>query len=341
MNVARQSISSHAGLRALVPDLFEPRSATYWVDFLFHVLVGWAAFVWALVPTLPTWQQALLLVISSLALYRSVIFTHELVHVRRGKLPGFRLLWDVLCGIPLLVPSFMYDGVHQEHHFRSHYGTPADGEYLPFGRPPRSLMIWYLLSHILIPLLLAVRFGLIGPLSWLIPRFRHYVWVHMSSLSIDPTYRRPVPEQNPNSWVIQETACTIFVWCILALTASGWIGSEVLIQWYGMAVAVLTLNGLRTLVAHRYRNNGGTLTFDQQLLDSVNLAGKSPLIPLLAPVGLRYHGLHHLFPTMPYHNLGTAHRRLLQRLPDDAPYRLTIEPGFWSAFMKLWRSAGR
>ncbi len=38
------------------------------------------------------------------------------------------------------------------------------------------------------------------------------------------------------------------------------------------------------------------------------------------PVGLRYHALHHLFPFLPYHNLGKAHARLIARLPAGSPY---------------------
>ena len=49
---------------------------------------------------------------------------------------------------------------------------------------------------------------------------------------------------------------------------------------------------------------------------------------LIAPVGLRYHALHHWIPSLPYHNLGRAHRLLIGALAPDAPYGKTIEPGF-------------
>ncbi len=330
--------SSHASLRSTVADLFEPRALIYWSDFLFHVTVGWLTFIYALTPTLAAWQQWSLIIISSFALFRSAVFTHELVHLRRDRLQVFRLTWGALCGIPLLVPSFLYDGVHQEHHFRSQYGTKGDGEYLPFGRASHLLLFGYLLSHILAPGLLLLRFAVIGPLSWRWPWLRRRVLIRMSSLSIDPTYRRTLPEQIPMSWIMQDVACTIFIWSVLVLIAYDVVPAAALGQWYVMTVLVLTFNGIRTLVAHRYRNEGGTMSFDAQLLDSINLTGHSPFTPLLAPVGLRYHALHHLFPTMPYHNLVAAHRRLLSDLPDDAIYRQTIEPGLVSAFVKLWRS---
>jgi hypothetical protein len=59
----------------------------------------------------------------------------------------------------------------------------------------------------------------------------------------------------------------------------------------------------------------------------------------LFPVGLRYHGLHHLLPSLPYHSLGIAHRRLMAQLPADSPYRSTIRGGFLETAGELWRSA--
>jgi fatty acid desaturase len=63
------------------------------------------------------------------------------------------------------------------------------------------------------------------------------------------------------------------------------------------------------------------------------------LTELLFPVGLRYHCLHHLFPALPYHSMGIAHRRLMAQLPADSPYRGTMRRGFLEAAGKLWRSA--
>ena len=51
-----------------------------------------------------------------------------------------------------------------------------------------------------------------------------------------------------------------------------------------------------------------------------------------------FHALHHLFPTLPYHNLGIAHRRLREQLPPDSFYHLTVEPGLWAALKAHWRN---
>lgn len=330
--------SSHALLRSEVADLFEPDPRIYWTDLAIHAGLGWTALGLAVI--YQGWAGLAFLAAAALALYRAVIFTHELVHVRRDALPGFRAAWDAVCGVPLMAPSFLYDGVHQEHHFRHHYGTPEDGEYLPFGHPPRWTMGLYLVSHAVIPLLAVLRFGVIAPASWVLPALRGHVLRRMSSLSIDPRYVRTLPETIPWSWRVQEAACAALVWAAAWGLWAGWLPVRLLAVWYAVVVVILVLNGIRTLAAHRYANRDGTMTREEQLLDSVNIAGRSPLTPLLAPVGLRYHALHHLFPTMPYHRLGEGHRRLMRTLPADAPYRATVEQGFLPALADLWRRAG-
>jgi fatty acid desaturase len=112
-----------------------------------------------------------------------------------------------------------------------------------------------------------------------------------------------------------------------------------LIHAYLTGVAVITLNAVRTLGAHRYVYTGEELTFLQQLLDSLTYPTRPWLNELWAPVGLRFHALHHLFPSLPYHALGRAHRRLMAHLPADSAYRHTIAPGLWPVLRDLWRNA--
>ncbi|HEX3726347.1 MAG TPA: fatty acid desaturase, partial [Pirellulales bacterium] len=108
---------------------------------------------------------------------------------------------------------------------------------------------------------------------------------------------------------------------------------------YPLSVAILFLNAIRTLGAHRYTNTGGEVTFVSQLLDSINYPHHPLITSLWAPVGLRFHALHHLFPSMPYHNLTEAHRRLMAELPADSPYRRTECSSLCRALVQLWHTS--
>ena len=91
--------------------------------------------------------------------------------------------------------------------------------------------------------------------------------------------------------------------------ASGTLIDGFLIQGYLIAVTLVVINNVRTLGAHRWMGDGSELSFEEQLLDSVNYPHRAWTTELWGPMGTRYHALHHLFPSLPYHNLGIAHRR--------------------------------
>jgi fatty acid desaturase len=75
------------------------------------------------------------------------------------------------------------------------------------------------------------------------------------------------------------------------------------------------------------------------MLDSVNIPGNKWMTPLWAPVGLRFHATHHLFPDLPYHSLGEAHRRLMQDNGENSLYGLTVSSGLVSTLNQLWNHA--
>jgi fatty acid desaturase len=98
------------------------------------------------------------------------------------------------------------------------------------------------------------------------------------------------------------------------------------------------INQLRTLVAHLWENEGEAMTVTAQYLDSVNVPPPGTLPELWAPVGLRYHALHHLLPSVPYHNLAAAHRQLMATLDIDSPYRQGNYTGMFPLVAKIARS---
>jgi fatty acid desaturase len=107
-----------------------------------------------------------------------------------------------------------------------------------------------------------------------------------------------------------------------------------------MAVATF-VNQLRTLVAHDWASDGAPMSLADQFRDSINVPPPGWLPLLWAPVGLRYHALHHLAPRVPYHNLAEAHRRLVQALPAGSGYHVARRKGLIDAIGVLVRRTRR
>jgi fatty acid desaturase len=331
---------SLAQARYIVKDLFTPRPVIYWVDFLASALGGMLCFSLVRRRLEPfSVEQGIVFVICCLLFYRATLFTHEMTHFRAGSFRNFRMAWNLLCGIPFLMPSFMYY-THVEHHMRKHFGTDRDGEYLPLGTTSPSHILVYLCQPFLIPIIAVVRFLILAPISWVSPRFREFVHRHASSMVMDPTYIRPLPTRTVlRIFRMQEALC--FLWCvgIITVMSLGIVPPGFLPTAYAVSVVILFLNAIRTLGAHRYTNDEGQMTFVEQMLDSINYPRQPFLSALWAPVGLRFHALHHLFPSLPYHNLAKAHAQLMAELPTDSPYRLTESPSLTAALCELYRNS--
>lgn len=308
-------------------DVLAPSRAIYWGDFVGSALIGYAALVGSVVASSAT-VAILCGVVAVLALYRAMSFIHELTHIKHSALPGFRAGFNALVGVPMLIPSFMYEGVHNLHHARTRYGTADDPEYLPLAlMKPWTLPLFILVSA-LAPVALLFRYAVLAPLSLVSPRLRTVVVERYSALAINPSFRRRAPEgEEKRRWELVEAAASLWAIAIVALVATGVIP----LRAFGIAMAVASgvavLNQVRTLVAHLWENEGEAMSVTAQYLDSVNVPPPALLPMLWAPVGLRYHALHHLLPSLPYHALGTVHRRLSEALGDESPYHKASHAG--------------
>lgn len=322
--------------RDLTKDLEQARAAIYWPDMLGSALVGYTALAGAIVLPNPL-AAALCALVAILALYRALLFIHELTHIHRDALPGFRTAWNLLVGIPMLTPSFMYEGVHTLHHKRTQYGTADDPEYLPLAlMKPWSLPLFVAIA-LLAPAALLLRSAVLVPLGAILPPVRTLVWERASSLSINPDFRRRPPEGELTRRVFwQETGGTLWAWTLLASTQL--LGWRPLLVALAIFAVVALLNQLRTLVAHLWENDGAAMTVTAQFLDSVNVPPPGRIAEIWAPVGLRYHALHHLMPSMPYHALPECHRRLVTALGAGSTYHGANHPGMWHLVARIARS---
>ena len=303
----------------LTRDLQRPRPLIYWSDFLGSAALGYGALLGATFATSVPLALGLGLV-AVIALYRATLFIHEITHLDHSRLPGFRVAWNLLLGVPTMLPSFLYEGIHIIHHTRTRYGTAADPEYLPLAlMRPWSLPL-FLLAAVLMPFLLLLRFGVIGPLSLLFPPMRRIVIARFSGLQMNPRFERRPPEGAfARQWFWEELGASLVAIALIVTTATGLLPLHAFLTIMAVLAGVAVLNQLRTLVAHLWENEGAALTVTAQYLDSTNVPGG--LWPLIwAPVGLRFHALHHLLPSLPYHALAEAHRRLLATLGNGSTY---------------------
>jgi fatty acid desaturase len=325
----------------LTRDLHTPKQWLYWTDCLLSAAVGYAGMATAMFAASP-WVAVIGGAIAMLALYRAELFIHEISHLKHALLPGFRFGWNMLVGIPLLVPSFMYEGLHNLHHARTRYGTDQDPEYLPLARMKPWTLPVFLLVSLLLPVGLLLRFAVLAPLSVLFPRLRRLLVARYSGLQINPAFERRAPEgEARRQWFWQELGASLFAITLIGITVAGILPLRAFLAYVAIISGSAVINQVRTLVAHLWENDGEPLTVTAQYLDSVNVPEPGILPYLWAPVGLRYHALHHLLPSVPYHSLGEAHRRLVAALDTSSVYHQANYPTLSGLVVKLARGTMR
>jgi fatty acid desaturase len=326
-------------MRTLVRDLHRVRPAIFWTDLLATSVIGWGAFVGAVMlrPFSPI--MTLCMAAAALALYRSLCFLHEITHQNQRTLPGFETAWNLLAGYPLLMPSFVYVGVHQSHHKLSTYGTSQDPEYLPFAQNSRMTAV-FALEALFIPAALLARFLLLTPIGLLWPGFERWLIAHLSSLTMNVRYRREATPELAGK-VRRHSAVLFLAWgALVSLAAYGMLPWRIFAIWFVVTGLASFVNTLRALGAHAYESAGEPLDRMGQLIDSIDTPG-GWWTELWAPVGLRYHALHHYFPGIPYHNLAEAYRRVSSALPVGAHYRRMSSPSLPHSLRVLYRKGLR
>ena len=330
-----------AAARHHLRDLLRPDPVKFWRELILNSLFGWSTLVLAVAGVGDGVGTAVLMLAASFSLHRTTVFLHELSHLGERRMPRLRTAWNVLWGLPFLLPSWLYERMHLDHHRSRIYGSVADPEYSPLARLGQKHVMMSLLIGLFLPVALLLRFMLLTPLAWLLPPVRRLVDAHFSYLTANPKWVAPArPPAQLRHVRRDEVLCFIWPWSLAAisvLTSSPRLIAVPL----SVMFAAMVHNQLRAHVAHRFERDGASGDETKMLADCLNVSANGPLESLLIPMGVGLHALHHLMPAIPFHNLPEAHARLQQLLPVTARYHVTESPGVMRSLRHLFASAAR
>jgi len=317
----------------VVQDLMAPDPQRYWIELLRTSLLAWTAFLAACWLAPGSAWMILATVAAVLLWYRASFMIHELTHQRRDQIPAFHTAWNLLVGVPILLPSIFYEGVHQYHHKKSTYGTAEDPEYMAMaGRPWKTGA--FLLASFLQPPLLMLRFLVGVPVSWVRAKLRRRLFKYGSAYTIRPIFtRKTTPEEERE--IVQWEFVILAVWTpLLAATYSEFLPWRWLVIWYVVYSGLMLVNRIRMACAHRFESTGEKIGHWEQFADSIDTPGGWPA-ELIAPLGSKYHALHHLFPSLPFHNAKRAYERLVEAGPAHLDYRKSTSRSFAKSMASL------
>jgi fatty acid desaturase len=321
-------------------DFFAPKPLRYWLDFLLSLALAYGAgTIYLSAPLGSVWQVAAYPV-TVFWVYRLGSLVHEVCHLGHQEMQVFKVVWNLVVGVITLAPSPFFTRHHRDHHSARMYGTPQDPEYIVNVFRPGSWpsLLAYGLLIMAFPLLVFFRF-LLAPLTFIHPAVREWTLVHASSLTMNPRYERRLNRFDRFAVTAIELLCCVRAAAMLLAVVYGLTHWTRLPLFYGVALGALVLNQLRLLADHHFEADGKPLSLEAHLHDSCNFTGRDFLTWLLFPFAIRYHALHHLFPSLPYHNLKAAHEHLLAHLPADSPYRGFDQTSWWPVAKKTLFSA--
>lgn len=318
-------------IRDAPTDYFAVHSLRYWSDFLLSLVIAYTSATVYLVSPLGSWQQLAAFPVAVFWLYRLGSLIHEVCHLGHHEMRAFKVTWNLLVGAMTLTPSPFFTRHHRDHHSARMYGTPEDPEYVANVLEPgnwRSAILYA--AHVAIfPVLVFLRF-LLAPLTFLSPRLRQFVLERASSMTMNLRYRRKITPFDRLAITAVEVPCFVRAAFIPLSIAIGVAPPSRIVLLYILALTTVVMNQMRQLADHHFAGDGSAVSLESHVLDSCNFTGRDPLTWLFFPFSIRYHALHHLFPSMPYHNLKAAHDHLVRRLPTDSPYLGLDQPGWWS-----------
>ena len=311
-------------------DFFEVSQRKYWVDLIICTVMAYVSAGIYLGAPLFSWVQILSFPFAAFWLYRGNSMVHEVSHLSKKQFTSFGFTWNLLLGIPTLFPSTFFTSHHRDHHSGRHYGTPQDPEYIVNVFTPGSLAsgVFYLLHVAIYPIYVLFRF-LLAPLTLLNPKLREFTLKRLSSFTLNWKYERNINRLDRKKFLLVEMLCCARAWLIplgIIVGVSDWTRLPML---YLLAITILAANQMRFFADHHFESHGDQMSMAEHITDSCNYSQNDFFTWLFFPFTIRFHALHHLFPTIPYHNLPAAHEHLSEKLPADSVYHTLDQPSWW------------
>jgi fatty acid desaturase len=327
-----------ATLQESKTNFFTVSAPRYWLDFALSLVIAYSAGAVFLTSPLFSWPQLLAFPVAVFWIYRLSSLIHEVAHLSEHEMRTFKVAWNLLAGVVVLSPSPFFTRHHRDHHTAKMYGTPEDPEYMAnvFTVGSWLGLVRYALFVAVFPVIVFLRF-LLTPFTFLHPRLREWVLVHASSLTLNWRYERKLTPEDRWTITTLECLCCLRAWVMLMNIWLVGAPPHRLFLLYLLGLGGFGLSQLRLLTDHHLNSDGRPLDWESHILDSCNYTGRDPMTWLLFPFSIRYHALHHLFPSLPYHNLAAAHQHLLLHLPAESPYRSLDQVSWWAVASQLLR----
>lgn len=316
-------------------DFFKVNPRRFWSDFIVSATFAYVSAGIYLAAPLFSAAQVIAFPFAIFWLYRSGSLIHEVAHLPRNEMRGFKLAWNMVIGVVTLAPSTFFTAHHRDHHSGRMYGTPEDPEYVVnvFRRGSLASIILYGLHIILFPAFVVLRF-LLAPLSFIHPRVRDFTLRRLSSFTLNWNYEKNISRLDRRMFATVELLCWARVSLMFIAVAIGLTVWPRLPLMYLLGASTLLFNQMRQVADHHFESNGTAMTMDAHILDSCNYTKNDFLTWLFFPFAIKFHALHHMFPSLPYHNLAAAHEYLETNLQNDSPYRSLGQPTWWSVASK-------
>ncbi len=311
-------------------DFYAIEPAKYWKDLVLCTICAYlAASLYLSMPFNSVVKYAAF-PFAAFWLYRASSMVHEVSHLNRSQLKSFKIGWNLLLGVPTLFPSTFFSTHHRDHHSGRYYGTPQDPEYIVNVFTPGSIAgtIFFIAYLSVYPIFVLLRF-MLTPISYIHPKLREFTLKRLSSFTLNWKYERNVGRIDMKPFLVIETLCCLRAWLIpvgMLVGLSDWTRLPLM---YLLAITVLFCNQMRFLADHHFESGGEKMSMAEHVIDSCNYSKRDFFTWLFFPFTIRFHALHHLFPTIPYHNLEAAHQHLTKNLPTDSKYHELDRPGWW------------